>query len=95
MEIRGAAIVEVMVGFLVTVRVSVGVMVCISEGEGVLVTGTSTTRVTSAVAMRVTCLVTSTVCRIGIGEAAAIDGAQETQINRNTHAARQGIKYFK
>jgi hypothetical protein len=32
---------------------------------------------------------------MGIGEAAAIDGAQETQINRTKHAARQGIKYFK
>jgi hypothetical protein len=32
---------------------------------------------------------------MGTGETAAIDGAQETPINRNKYAAIQGIKDFK
>ena len=95
MEIRGGAIVDVIVGFLVGMGVKGGGRVWTCVGVGVMVTGTSTTRVTSDVATRVTCLVTSTIWRMGIGKGAAIDGTQETLINKIKEAARQGIKNFK
>ena len=95
MVILGTAGVDVIVGFLVTVGGSEGVRVWASVGVDVLVTGISTTRVTSDVATRVTCLVTSTVWRMGAGDGAAIDGAHETPINRIKHAASQRLRDFK